>query len=113
MTLLALFLSGYAVAVVCWVLYLAIMNIARVRHELHPFAKFNAYFIVLPVGYLFDAALNLIACALFMRVPKDWLLTGTLKRIQNTEPSGSWRESVSSWVCVHLLNQFDPKGSHC
>lgn len=111
--MIALILSGYAVAVVCWVLYLAIMNLSRVRQQLHPFAKFNAYCIILPIGYAFDAALNLIACALFMRIPRDWLLTGTLQRIRNTEPSGKWREKLAAWVCTHLLNQFDPKGRHC
>ena len=102
----------YALFVICWVLDLAIMNIARVRQDLHPFAKANAYLFILPIGYVADALLNLVACAIFMRRPKDWLLTGTLKRIQNTEPSGSWREIVAAWVCVHLLNQFDPKWRH-
>jgi hypothetical protein len=105
--------GGYAIFVICWILYLAIMNISRVRRDLHPFAKFNAYLIILPIGYVFDAALNLLACAIFMRIPRDFLLTGTLKRIQVMEPSGSWRETVAAWVCVHLLNQFDPKGKHC
>lgn len=103
----------YALFVICWVLYLAIMNIARVRHQLHPFAKANAYLLILPIGYVADALLNLVACAIFVRRPRDWLLTGTLKRIQNTEPAGSWREATAAWVCTHLLNQFDPKGRHC
>ena len=106
-------LAVYALFVVCWVLYLAIMNIAAHRQQLHPFAKFNAYLIVLPIGYMADAALNLIACVIFQRLPRDWLLTGTLKRIRNTEPSGSWREQLAAWICTHLLNQFDPKGTHC
>lgn len=110
---LAAVFAVYALFVICWVLYLAIMNIARVRHDLHPFAKANAYLVILPIGYIADALLNLLACAIFLRRPQDWLLTGTLKRIQATEPPGSWRETVAAWVCMHLLNQFDPKGRHC
>ncbi len=113
MSLVAVIAACYAIFVICWILYLAIMNLSRVRHDLHPFAKFNAYLIVLPIGYVFDAVLNLLACAIFMRLPRDWLLTGTLKRMQNTEPSGSWREATAAWICEHLLNQFDPKGKHC
>lgn len=103
----------YIFLVFGWVLYLAIMGLARERHRLHPFAKFNAYCIVLPVGYLWDAVMNLIVCAVMLRFPRDWLLTGTLKRLQNTEPADSWREIAASWMCEHLLNQFDPKGGHC
>jgi len=113
MTVLTVLAACYSLFVICWVLYLAIMNIAAHRQQLHPFARFNAYLIVLPIGYLADAALNLIACVIFQRLPRDWLLTGTLKRIRNTEPSGSWREQLAAWICTHLLNQFDPKGTHC
>lgn len=105
--------AGYAMALLCWVLYLAIMNLAEHRHALHPVAKFHAYAIILPVGYVCDAVLNLLVCAIFLRVPRDWLLTGTLQRTRNTEPAGSWREITAAWVCTHLLNQFDPKGRHC
>ncbi len=113
MVLLQWAAAGYALLIVTWVLYLAIMNIAAHRHALHPFARFNAYLVVLPIGYLADAALNLIACSIFLRRPRDWLLTGTLQRIRNTEPPGSWREGLAAWICTHLLNQFDPKGTHC
>lgn len=105
--------AAWALVVICWVLYLAIMQLAEHRRALHPVAKFHAYCVILPVGYVFDAALNLLACALFLRLPRDWLLTGTLQRIRYTEPAGSWREAVACWVCEHLLNQFDPKGRHC
>lgn len=110
----ALLLTGvavYALFVICWVLYLAIMNIARVRHNLHPFAKANAYLLILPVGYVADAILNLVACSVFLRCPRDWLLTGTLKRTIATDDG--WRCATAAWICEHLLNQFDPKGRHC
>lgn len=113
MSLLLAVPAFWTLVVLCWVLYLAIMNLAEHRNRLHPVAKFHAYFVILPVGYVVDAMLNLLVCAIFMRVPRDWLLTGTLKRMQNTEPSGSWREATAAWICENLLNQFDPKGRHC
>lgn len=111
MTLFAFITASYAIFVICWILYLAVMNLSRVRKDLHPFAKFNAYAIVLPIGYVFDAVLNLLACAIFLRLPRDWLLTGTLKRMIATDDG--WRCATAAWICEHLLNQFDPKGKHC
>lgn len=111
MSLVAAIAVCYAVFVICWILYLAIMNLSRVRRDLHPFAKFNAYVIVLPIGYVFDALLNLLVCGIFLRLPRDWLLTGTLKRMIATDDG--WRCATAAWICEHLLNQFDPKGKHC
>lgn len=107
-----IYLFGFwLLTVFCWILYLAIMNLAEHRHSLHPVAKLHAYFVILPVGYVVDALLNLLVCAIFIRVPRDWLLTGTLKRTIATDDG--WRCAVSAWICEHLLNQFDPKGRHC
>ena len=111
MSIIAYILSAYAFVVLCWVLYIAIMSLAQRFESLHPVAKFNAYCIILPVGYAFDFVLNLAVCAVFLRRPRDWLLTGTLKRTINTDDS--WRADVAVWICTHLLNQFDPKGKHC
>lgn len=104
-------LGLYVFLVFCWIQYLAIMNLSRYRDQLSPVAKFHAYFVLLPVGYFCDAVLNGIVCLCFWRVPKDLLLTGTLKRTINTDDG--WRGLTAAWICQNLLNQFDPKGSHC
>lgn len=103
----------YVGLVFSWVLYIAIMGLARVRHDLHPVAKFNTYCIILPVGYFVDACiLNPFFCLLvFHRIPRNWLLTGTLKRVKAVDTT--WRYDAAAWICAHLLNQFDPKGKHC
>lgn len=111
MILAATLAAAWALFVLCWVLYLAIMNLAEHRNNLHPVAKFHAYFVILPVGYVVDALLNLLVCAIFMRLPRDWLLTATLKRTIATDDG--WRCATAAWICEHLLNQFDPKGKHC
>ena len=102
--------AAYGLLVVTWVLYLAIMNLAAQRHRMGPVVKVHAYALLL-VGYVFDAALNLLVCLAFWRLPRDWLLTGTLKRTLNTE--SGWREATAAWLCAHLLDPFDPKGKHC
>lgn len=112
MSIFVYILGVYVALVFAWVLYLATMNLLRVRHDLHPVAKFNAYGIILPVGLTVDFILNIGFCALvFHRIPRDWLLTGTLKRTINTDDG--WRSKAAAWICTHLLNQFDPKGKHC
>jgi hypothetical protein len=110
-SLLLILPAAWALFVLCWILYLAIMNLAEHKDRLHPVAKFHAYFVILPVGYVVDALLNLMVCAIFLRIPRDWLLTGTLKRMIATDDG--WRCATSAWICEHLLNQFDPKGRHC
>jgi hypothetical protein len=104
-------LAFYGLFLMTWVMYLAIMKLAEHKDSLHPFAKFNAYLLLFVVGYPLDALLNLLVCAVFLRIPRDWLLTGTLKRTIATDDG--WRCATSAWICEHLLNQFDPKGRHC
>jgi hypothetical protein len=100
----------YAFLVVCWTLYLAIMNIAAHRDQMGPVAKAHAY-ILLIFGYLCDFVLNMIVCLVFLRLPQDFLLTGTLKRTIIND--NGWRCAVASWICTTLLNAFDSKGRHC
>lgn len=110
--MLALTLVGvYLFLVMGWVLYVAIMSIKEHRKTMHPFAKLNAYLALVLFAYPWDVVMNLLVCAAFLRWPRDWLLTGTLKRAINTERN--WRETAASWICTHLLNQFDPSGKHC
>lgn len=110
MSALLVIAGGYVLFLATWLFYLAVMNLADKRAEMHWFAKLNAY-ILLAIGYPLDILLNGVTCLIFWRVPKDVTLTYTLKRIQNTETG--WRETVAAWVCAHLLNPFDPKGKHC
>jgi hypothetical protein len=101
----------YVLFLVTWLFYLAIMNIAEHKDALHPFAKTNAY-VLLGIGYPLDALFNVVASVvMFQRLPKAWLFTGTLKYW--IASNDARRAVLAAWVCVHLLNQFDPKGRHC
>lgn len=102
----------YLFVLVCWALYLSVMQLRRVRDSLHPVAKANAH-VLLFIGLLFDLVLNVvIGSILFWDVPREWTLTKRLKRC-HIEFAGTWRVSIARWICAHLLNQFDSTGDHC
>ena len=110
MNLLFTFIGLYAFTVLCWVLYLAVMSLARHRHELRPVAKIHAY-MLLAVAYPLDIVLNVIVGTLvFISPPLELTLTGRLKRHQR---DGGLRGKMAAWVCTHFLNTFDPDGHHC
>lgn len=100
---------GYALTVLTWLFYLAIMHLAKVRHQLHPVAKAHAYGL-LAIGLVLDAVLNaVVATVVFSDLPQEWLLTQRLKRYKTGRPG--WRRNAAWWICEHLLNQFDE--GHC
>lgn len=111
MTILYTVIGLYLFLLIGWILYVAIMALKDRRDRLHPFAKFNAYLALALFGYPWDLVMNLLVCVAFVRIPRDWLLTGTLKRALSVETG--WREATASWICTNLLNQFDPSGKHC
>lgn len=97
-----------------WLLYLAVMNLAVNRAKMTGVSRFLGYCVALPVGVFCDFLLNLHFCLVIGRRPRDWLLTGTLQRLRNTEPIGSKLEITAAWICTHLLNPFDmTKERHC
>lgn len=101
----------YVLFLITWTMYLAIMQLAEHKDNLHPFAKVNAY-ILLAIGYPLDALFNVVgSLVLFWRLPKSWLFTGTLKYWIASDDDK--RAALAGWICSSLLNQFDPKGKHC
>jgi len=87
------------------------MKWREVLPKLHWFPKANAYFVLFVFGYPVDVALNIIVCIGMGWMPKDVLLTGTLKRIIATTPNDSKRCVVASWICSNMLNPIEEK--HC
>lgn len=108
MSLIYSLLAGYALFLITWVFYLAIMNLKAVRHDLHPVAKANAY-VLLVIGYVLDVALNItVGTVIYLDLPREPLFTGRLQRLKQ---KGGWRGDMARWMCEHLLNQFDV--GHC
>lgn len=105
--------GAYALAVVTWIFYLAVMALIPHRHSLRPIAKAHAYLLV-AVGLVLDVALNVIVgSVLFVEPPHPKRLLLTSRLSYHTTRDHGWRTRLALWVCSHLLDQFDPKGRHC
>jgi len=104
---------GYGLAVVTWVFYLAVMNIARFRSDLYPIAKAHAYVLVV-MALVLDFLLNVVVgTVVFLKPPQDLLLTHRLSRYISNPSERLWRRKLAGWFCSRLLDQFDPMGLHC
>lgn len=103
----------WALALITWVLYLAIMALLPHRNELYPVAKFHAY-ILLAFGLVFDVALNVIVGSiLFLEPPHPSRILLTARLSEHVTHNHGWRTALAKWLCMHLLDQFDPNGKHC
>lgn len=95
-----------------WVFYVAVMGFKDKLAVMSPVARFHAYAALFLFGYPLDVIANVIVSALaFQRLPKHWLLTGTLKYwiAADDERRAKW----AGYLCRDLLNPFDPSGRHC
>ena len=99
----------YLFLVDSWFSYIAVMKLKEQRYQLGPIAKVFAY-TGLSIALVKDAILVLLFSVPFLTVPREFTLTGMLKRLQT---AGGWRATAAAWVCAKLLNQFDPSGHHC
>mgnify|MGYP003647047512 CR=1 FL=1 len=110
MTLALTILGVYLFLLVTWIFYVAIMSIKDRLASLHWFAKANGYLALFLFGYPLDGIANVIvSLLLFQRLPKNWLLTGTLKYW--TASDDDRRAAWASWICEYLLNPFNAR--HC
>lgn len=96
-----------------WFFYLAVMNLARARDNgtlTKPALILGTPLFI--IGYALDIAVNiLVMTILFLELPKEWTVTGRVKR--HIYHGSGWREKVAGWFCHNLLNAFDPDGKHC
>lgn len=109
--ILSIAFDVYLIAMITLVFYLAIMNLKRNRARIN---KTNGFFFgqIIIVGLLFDVAMNLIVGTIFFReLPKELLFTSRLQR--HLKESHGWRLRMAAWWCEHLLDPFDPAGTHC
>lgn len=106
---------------VTWVIYVAVMNIKRVRDsgvKLHP-ATLAFCLVAAVIGGVLDFYLNVILfTVLSLQLPKQWTVSKRLQTYHRLPaPPTNWRErwryALASWVCGNLLSPFDPSGEHC
>ena len=94
-----------------WLLYLAVMNLKRVK-ELG-FLSPIAYALGLPilaVGLTLDFLINVFVMTIILfELPKEMTVTARLKR--HNRDSNGWRRTIAKWF-EPLLDPFDPSGNH-
>lgn len=104
---LAVFLSFY----VLWILYLAVMNLARARNE-KKLTKL-AYVLGVPLlwaGLVLDGLINIfLMTPIMLELPRELTVTSRLQR--HKKHSKGWRLAVVEWF-EPLLDPFDPDGNH-
>ena len=96
-----------------WGFYVLVMGIYRAHLDkrLTPVTRvLSAPFVV--VGAVFDVVANItIASIIFLEFPRELLVTARLKR--HIRSGTGWRHKLSTYVCDHVLDVFDPTGNHC
>lgn len=96
-------------------LYVLVMGIYRAYLS----ERLNRFLLVicLPVlvlGILFDVVANLtIATVVFRKLPREWLVTTRLIKIQNNPLEHVHNKALAKYICEHMLDVFDPNGNHC
>ena len=98
-----------------WCLYIAVMGLyrAQLAGRLHGVKLWMAYPLV-AIGIAMDViAQYAIASVVFLDPPRkgEHLVTSRLQRYMR-EP-GTRRYALAKWICLHLLDVFDPTGAHC
>jgi hypothetical protein len=96
-----------------WGMYVLVMGIYR-AHLQERLTKTTLVLSIpfILIGYVMDVLANIfIGSVVFVELPREWLVTTRLKR--HRDKSKGWRAHLSTFICEHILDVFDPKGSHC
>jgi predicted transporter len=112
LTLAAVILGGtFAALYVMWVVYLAVMNLARAKHA--GLLSRTARVLGTPLlifGLVLDAFLNwTFLTVLLLELPQEATMSERLER--HNRFSLGWRKSVAVWA-EQLLDPYDPDEDH-
>lgn len=65
-------------------------------------------------GVIFDVLANIfIASIVFRALPREWLVTTRLIKIQNNPREHIHNRALANYICNSMLDIFDPSGNHC
>ena len=69
---------------------------------------------VVALAFALDVVMQLtVFTIVFLELPRDPLVTYRLRRYMRELPPEHWRRRWTDYLCKHLLDPFDPTGSHC
>lgn len=109
-------LSGLGLTYLLWVLYLAVMNLKRVKDTVGLSPEANALGRpLLVLGLIVDVLVNmLVMTPILLELPREGLVTARLKR-HNKSTGISLLARWRRWVARRfepILDPFDPSGDH-
>ena len=96
-----------------WVMYLAVMSLARARDAgtLSSASKLLGYPLLF-VGVAFNVLINwTVLTILFLEVPRESMFTNRVSR--HCLYGKGWRKRLACFICHDLLDAFDPSWKHC
>ena len=96
-----------------WVMYLAVMSLARARDAgtLSRSALILGYPLFV-VGVCFNVLVNwIVLSVVFLELPRESMFTHRVSR--HCLGGKGWRKRIACWICHDLLDAFDPAGRHC
>ncbi len=99
-----------------WIAFLSVMALksARDSGKLTKTSEVLAM-PLLVVGWLLDFSLNMASTAIFLDLPREWLLTIRCDRyLSLVKPTGlnAYRQRLAGSLCRNLLDPFQ-SGGHC
>lgn len=105
--LAAIFIAFYLL----WILYLAVMNLKRVRDTVGlPKPVFILGLPLLKTGLVLDFLLNVfVMSVILLEFPREMTVSRRLKRHNK---AGGWRAKIVRKIFEPLLDPFDPSGNH-
>lgn len=114
MNALNLIVMSFGALYLLWVLYLAVMSLARARAA--GTLSRTAYVLGYPLfagGVAFNVLVNwIVLSVVFLEFPRESMFTHRVARHCKASTSG-WRHRLACWICHDLLDAFDPHGRHC
>jgi hypothetical protein len=104
-------LAGYLL----WGLFMISMTLLRAKRE--GTLTNTARLLGGPYHYgalLLDIFLNwTFFSALVWDLPRELTITKHICRLKCDKKTAPWRVAICAWMCLHLLDPFDPDGIHC
>lgn len=96
-----------------WICYLAVMGLMRAR-DAGTLTR-DARILGAPmlyIGLLIDFLYNVTVCTiLFLELPRELLVTSRVSR--HKFQGQGFRKELATWICVNMLDPYDPAGCHC
>jgi hypothetical protein len=108
---LAAIIGAYLFISITFVFYLAVMNMKRNLHKMHPVVLTCFGYPMAGLGLILDMIFNLVCSLLLLEMPRELLFSTKIERLLN-DRKDDWRDPVVDKFAELFLDPFDPRGFH-